>query len=796
MSVYDLKTKKTLLAVSVCLAFSAQAETSKNKVERANQLPEVVVYAEQNAGLSSSQKVTAKDIKSSPNSNGNISDFLKTNSHVRFERSDENSFQRGEIKPADISINGAEASQTSYFVDNVNINNDLGFDSAIFDGAMATLPMASHTQAYFFDANLLSSVTVYDSDISASLGGFAGGAVVAKTKQYDGTDGMQLRYRTSHSNWARFHLEEKDRERFKQASPNGSSADFQPKYSKDFFSLSAQHSLGENIGMVAGFSRRTSDIQQRRLVLGKDDKLSSDNRRHKRRSDNALLNFNWLANEDNRFELSLRYSNYVETKFFAENIDSNLQDYHQAYGATLAWIRSLKSGVLTNTLAYDQFNDKRKSASNYLKQILAFDENYDPINYERGGMGDSALTQRNVHFSSEFAMDPLTWGRTEHSISLGGIWQFTHYRFQRDQNAKSGIFMQESMGSPFSSNSVSKGTVKTDYHNIALYVEDLIKLGGGKWEVRPGLRLERDTFLKNTNIAPRFVARYQPFEQTKLSLGANRYYGRSFASMKLSEGIFKLDDIDGNGGGKRYQSISSMKTPFSDELSFSINQEFGNVILDARYIHRQNKNRIILKEDGLLGKKVRHFARGKDYSNNVYTLQIQNKDSWKFWQTEWRASLGFDWLNTKGIDIGVGYDPNSIVILDGKQMTELEMRSKVNNNREEWMARIGVDMSMPNYNLEWTNRIYVKAPIKGVNQLDTGRGNSQLPIYRSFNYGTHTQWDTSLRWQPKIFGKHSAIVKFDILNVLNQTRKGLSSKEDYGFYAAGREFWLELGYEF
>lgn len=75
MSVYDLKTQKTLLAVSVCLAFSAQAETSKNKVERANQLPEVVVYAEQNAGLSSSQKVTAKDIKSSPNSNGNISDF-------------------------------------------------------------------------------------------------------------------------------------------------------------------------------------------------------------------------------------------------------------------------------------------------------------------------------------------------------------------------------------------------------------------------------------------------------------------------------------------------------------------------------------------------------------------------------------------------------------------------------------------------------------------------------------------------------------------------------------------------
>ncbi|OOS01780.1 TonB-dependent receptor [Canicola haemoglobinophilus] len=787
------KPKKTLLAISLCLAWSAQAEADKDKTDNTNQLPEIVVYAQQNSGLSSSQKVTAEKIKSSPNSNGNISDFLKTNSNIRFERSDESSHQRGEIKPAEISINGAEASQTSYFVDNVNVNNDLGFGSDIFEGHMANLPMASNAQAYFFDANLLSSVTVYDSDVSASLGGFAGGAVVAKTKQYDGTDGVQLRYRTSNSRWAKFHIDEKDREKFERAEPVSNQAEYQPKYSKHFFSISAQKSLTDKLGMVAGFSRRTSDIQQRRLVLGENLQFSSDKQNHKRRADNALLNFNYLANEDNRFELSLRYSNYLESKFFATNLDSNLQDYHQAYGATLAWIHSLKSGVLTNTFAYDEFKDKRKSASTHMDTTILTNEDGDSEEYSRGGMGNSSLKQTNLHFSSEYAMDPFAWGSVQHSISLGGIYQFTKYRFQRDQNATAKTLSRVELGGglpPFedsSENKVPKGTVQTSYQNIALYAEDLISWKN--FEFRPGVRLERDNFLKNTNIAPRFVARWKPFEETKLSFGANRYYGRSFAAMKLSEGIFKLDNLD-NQDGRRYQSVQSMKTPFTDELSLGVNQQLGNFIIDARYIHRKNKKRIVLRGDD----RNRRFEQGKDYSNDVYTLQIQNMDSWKLFGTEWTTSLGFDWLDTKGIDVGVGYDPNSLVILDGKLMSELDMRSKINNHREEWMARVGIDMRIPNYNIEWTNRIYVKAPIKGVTNVDD---HGDIPVYRSYNHGTHTQWDTSIRWQPKLFGKHSVFAKVDVLNVLNKTRKGIgSSGEDYGFYAAGREFWLELGYEF
>lgn len=55
----------------------------------------------------------------------------------------------------------------------------------------------------FFDATMLSKVEVQDSNISASLGGFMGGAVIAKTKQYSGTDSIKLKYRTTNSSWAK-----------------------------------------------------------------------------------------------------------------------------------------------------------------------------------------------------------------------------------------------------------------------------------------------------------------------------------------------------------------------------------------------------------------------------------------------------------------------------------------------------------------------------------------------------------------------------------------------------------------
>ncbi|HHZ1063991.1 TonB-dependent receptor plug domain-containing protein [Haemophilus influenzae] len=775
-----------------------QQPTTNNQQPTTNKniLPEIVVYGDNNKSLSSVKTLSSDEISKTPTSNGNITDYLRSNPHIRYENSDQNGFQRGEIKPENISINGADPNQTAYFVDNVNINNDLAIDSSIFDGAMQVVPGISHTQAYFFDATMLSKVEVQDSNISASLGGFMGGAVIAKTKQYSGTDSIKLKYRTTNSSWAKMEAGDSVQKILKQVRPDDSgAAELQPKYNKQTFNILAEKRLNDNLGMVFGYSRRTSSIEQNRLI-GFDEKSNNkaqlDKQNHQRLSDNLLLNLNWTPQEKERIELGLRYSNYKELKYFRENIGNNVSDYHQALGATLAWVHSFNSGVWTNTLAYDRFQDKRKSSSNSVETTSVLDKDY---NFEKGGYGNSRLTQNNLHFSTEYVMDPFNLGSTEHSISIGSIYQATKYQFYRPQDVHQKVTLIIGNSRTETNSTTSKGRVKTTYQNIVAYAEDLIKWN--KFELRPGIRIERDDYLKNNNIAPRFVARYHPWDDTGFTLGLNRYYGRSFASLKLANRILKIND----DSTRQHQNFSSLKTPYADELSLSFDQNMGNLALKLGYIHRDNKNRIILKRGEIVGGiKKSSYINGRPFGVDIYTFQLNNIEPWKLGKTYWTMSLGFDWLNTKRAD-GEEFDLNKPVFLDGKLMTYREMLRQVNSNTEDWIARLGIDMTIPDYDITWSNKVYMKAPIRRYDPINEDNYDDDAPPrYRSYHYGRHTQWDSSIRWQPTIRGKHSVYMQVDILNVLNKTRKNkvttISINDEYGVYTPGREFWLEVGYQF
>lgn len=772
-------------------------ETTNNQQPTTNKniLPEIVVYGDNNKSLSSVKTLSSDEISKTPTSNGNITDYLRSNPHIRYENSDQNGFQRGEIKPENISINGADPNQTAYFVDNVNINNDLAIDNSIFDGAMQVVPGISHTQAYFFDATMLSKVEVQDSNISASLGGFMGGAVIAKTKQYSGTDSIKLKYRTTNSSWAKMEAGDSVQKILKQVRPDDSgAAELQPKYNKQTFNILAEKRLNDNLGMVFGYSRRTSSIEQNRLI-GFDEKSNNkaqlDKQNHQRLSDNLLLNLNWTPQEKERIELGLRYSNYKELKYFRENIGNNVSDYHQALGATLAWVHSFNSGVWTNTLAYDRFQDKRKSSSNSVETTSVLDKDY---NFEKGGYGNSRLTQNNLHFSTEYVMDPFNLGSTEHSISIGSIYQATKYQFYRPQDVHQKVTLIIGNSRTETNSTTSKGRVKTTYQNIVAYAEDLIKWN--KFEFRPGIRIERDDYLKNNNIAPRFVARYHPWDDTGFTLGLNRYYGRSFASLKLANRILKIND----DSTRKHQNFSSLKSPYADELSLSFDQNMGNLALKLGYIHRDNKNRIILKRETVRRIMKSSYINGRPFGVDIYTFQLNNIEPWKLGKTYWTTSLSFDWLNTKRAD-GEEFDLNKPVFLDGKLMTYREMLRQVNSNTEDWIARLGIDMTIPDYDITWSNKVYMKAPIRRYDPINEDNYDDDAPPrYRSYHYGRHTQWDSSIRWQPTIRGKHSVYIQVDILNVLNKTRKNkvttISINDEYGVYTPGREFWLEVGYQF
>ncbi len=181
-------------------------------------------------------------------------------------------------------------------------------------------------------------------------------------------------------------------------------------------------------------------------------------------------------------------------------------------------------------------------------------------------------------------------------------------------------------------------------------------------------------------------------------------------------------------------------------------------------------------------KKVDSFTNGDDFNAQIYTLQITNKTPWTLGATEWNTTLGADWLNTGRADLEKTLDPDEAVILDGRLMSRAQMEKEVNNNEEEWMVRLGVDMKIPDNNITWSNKFYIKAPVHSYAETNS---TDDITVYKTQNFGTHTQWDTSLSWQPAIYGSHQLYFRAEVLNVLNQVRKmenkGYSSNE-YGIY--------------
>lgn len=790
--------KKTCIALSVGLvvANSYAADTltnSTNDVENQSDKTdkEVVVIDQADDGLTSKYILDRDAIKNTPSSNGNVTDLLKSHPNVRFNNDAENGFLGGEIKPAGVSINGSAPSQTAYMVDGVNINNDIDpLGNLTLGNTPSVMPGLSSEQAYFFDASMLGSVTVYDSNVPASIGGFTGGAVVSETLNYSGMDNLSLNYRTTNNSWGSTQVDDTVKSQYKNPKLNGYTADFQPKYQKDFVNMVLEQGITDELGMVIGISRRDSTIQQSQVV---DKDGNVDKKDQTRQSDNIMTNFRWMPNLDQTLDANFRYSSYQSEQFWGENIGNDFVDEHLAYGTTLSWEQRLTTGSLKLTTAYDKFEDSRDSNSSDATVTIGFDDDWNEINYTEGGYGDSELAQENTSVKLDFTSKSFHALGVDNKVSSGISVRHTQYNFERFGDANQTLIFN---GAVMNESKALKGTVSTNYTNYAFYVDDSMTIGNVS--LRTGVRVEQDDYLKNLNLAPRLSASWQAFEKTRFITGFNRYYGRSFAAMKLAEGVSELSQDT----TRRFADINNFKTPHSDEFTVGVDQNISNLAISARYIRRINKDRLKLQRsiDLNTGKNVDEYVNGDDYTTNVYTLQMSNINPWVAGRTLWDASLGFDWLDSKRSDLDARTNPNEAVILDGKLMTRSQMEGEVNSTQGEWQTRLGLNMQIPEFAITWSNSVFIKAPVQGYDELDVDVPADAPRLYSSYEFNTHTQWDTRLRWQPATWKKQNLFVQVDVLNVLNETRRfktqANSGEGDYGLYSPGRQFWLEVGYNF
>lgn len=111
---------------------------------------------------------------------GSITEILKTNPNITFSKNVRSSTESGEISPKYISINGASHYQNNFLVDNINFNDDIsstGYKN-LFKNVWQGPSLG--TQAINLNVDLLKSVEVFDSFISAKYGDFQGGVIKTK----------------------------------------------------------------------------------------------------------------------------------------------------------------------------------------------------------------------------------------------------------------------------------------------------------------------------------------------------------------------------------------------------------------------------------------------------------------------------------------------------------------------------------------------------------------------------------------------------------------------------------------
>lgn len=537
--------------------------------------------------------------------------------------------------------------------------------------------------------------------------------------------------------------------------------------------------MTDNLGVVLGVSRRDSDIKQNRIVNKEGD---IDSRQQKRRSDNVMANFTWQAGADSTLDVNLRYSSYEERLFWGDTVGNNFVDQHRAFGLTTQWQQRLSSGQLKATVAYDNYHDDRDSNSSSVVTVVDPDT-FD--SYVNGGYGDSRINQETTQLKLDYSHDSLNFAGAKHDLTSGVQFNYTRYRFERDQDVFGKVIFfrdEENL-------EASAGSANASYSQAVIYLEDQITKGD--WSFRPGFRLEKDDYLERTNLAPRFAVNWQALDDTRLTFGANRYYGRSFAAMKLNEKVAVLN----KDKSRRFKKIEGLKSPFSDELTLGINQRLGNFLLVARYNNRKYHDRLVYDQT----ENPEKYINGKTFKADIYTLQISNIRPWVLGQTQWQGTLAADYLDTDRTDVAANEFRDSVGYLDGKKMTRREMEEKVNSNSEEWTVRLNLDMDLPQYRVKWSNRVYVKAPVKGYSRI-TRDVKDKIDAFKSYDYGSHTQWDTKLRWTIPVVRNQKAYLQFEVLNVLNKVRRletqGNSNKGEFSIYSPGRQFWLEAGYQF
>lgn len=809
--------KKALQIAFISTALSAN-EISLQKIEV------VATYdTNETSAYSSSSKLTRDKLDKMTSKNHTIADSLKSNPNVSFNRLSDLGTDTGEIKPQDFSINGAKFYQNNFLIDGANFNHDInpanrnsnGYETPYYHVERAA---SLSSQSLTLDTDLLESIEVIDSGVSARYGDFQGGVVNAKTRDPKRKFGGILSSQYTSTEWQKTFIHE-DNKKFYSSQSGYDKSNFKKRRHR----IGLEGYTSENFGLLFDYTRFSSVIKydiKSQLINTDIAQIPND----ERLVENYFLKNIWQINDRVVLKPSVLYSLQKNKMFEEDSLDSSMSYKYGGIAANLNAEIDLDRVFLEQTLSYSKFETSRytdnKGAKYDYKKSSVKNWGYNDIS-SYGGISDVRQDQTSLEYKLNAKMEDFDLFGVSHAFSSGfelsktsGIYEilkpYEHYLDPKpildghicapdDKTCVNDDSFAEVPGATgqFLSQKSYYGDVrnKTVINKAALYVEDEIKFD--RFKIRPGIRVQKDSFDNDVLIAPRFVTEYEIYDKNFIGFGLNRYYGRNLFAYKIYKDTQKhrlfysrnkaSDPFVNPFKESETNGENDLKTPHDDEKSIFYRGDIGNVRLNLKYVKRDSKNEVLTLNGKHIGRdedKLYFVNNGKS-STQIYTFSIANIMPVEILSTKNDFELSFAKTSKKS-NFRDYADKNSedLVIYENKFIKASEL-PQIDYN-VPFTAKFTHKINFSSFNVtNFVNHIG-KTPALTSKYNRTHRKTQ----YSKINLPSRTIWDMRVSYEKNLKDDFRFFTNLDINNVLNKKYPIVASKKHFG---AGRNFWLEMG---
>lgn len=780
-----------------------------------------------------SQQLTAEDIAKKPQANGNVTDLLRTNPNVQFAETSRSSASPGEIAPDVVSFHGGKFYNNNFIIDGMSNNDRLnpgdnvGAISAAPNGNSANDFPSGHPESFWIDTNLIESMSVFDSNISAKYGQFTGGVIDIELKRPSFTEASgAVGYRTSRDAWTKYHLTSTEEKTFSTAT----TLNKQPRFTKNFYNFYSSQPLSDNAGVMFVYGRKNSVIPYWHKYMGtwqNQDRLS----------ENYMLRGAWDPDANNQVDLQLLYAPHTSTYVRANTKNGEYTNEGGGYSVNLKWDNRNTLGMMTSNLAYKQnentINNQKRDYYNWLRtESIGWASAV--ATAQEGGFGKVETAQRSINLKQGFQFTPFSTYSLEHQWDIGYDVSLSQASYRRKEASYSYTSPRRSStivcggdsacidGEQYHNKRTVYGVsdVTVDAGTYSAYVQDTLKLY--RLTAVPGIRVDFDDYMQNLNVSPRFSSSYDVWgdRSTELFGGMSRYYAGNVLAYKLREARVqpytecRADHVNSKGACTAALTTSStpadwvyekplsavnyrytsLNTPYSDERTLGVKQRIANTFWTLKWVHRKDKDEFARSEEKING--AYELTNNGQSESNTYSLEIEPVApiEWGPAIFKWRAGGNLFDSKSSNKTYDADVDVDGYIIYKGKPMRAIDMPAEDFNR--PWAAFVELNTEIPDWRLDWTQRVNYVGGYKAVVYQTTvvcpgddrcGGMIGSGDVYEEEQYGNNMILDWRISYTQPL-GKQKLKVGVDVLNVLDRTNKTESN------YGLGRQFWLDVTY--